>query len=141
MGAGVVPGMTIKGPFIMFRYKRRTVNGIRVYEHRYLMAQHLGRELEFNEFVHHINGDTFDNDLKNLQLVSPSEHNSLHYSESLGKYQRDVKTPYKDGKYRCSRCREYKEATQYHKNSCRKHGINSKCIKCIREMKLWRKYR
>jgi lambda repressor-like predicted transcriptional regulator len=37
-------------------------------EHRFVMAQALGRPLERHETVHHINGDTRDNRLGNLQL-------------------------------------------------------------------------
>lgn len=41
-----------------------------VLEHRYVMEQHLGRELFKGETVHHINGDRTFNDLSNLELFS-----------------------------------------------------------------------
>lgn len=42
-------------------------NGIRL--HRYLMQKHLGRKLERNELVAHIDGDIRNNDISNLKIV------------------------------------------------------------------------
>lgn len=50
----------------------------RVYEHRYVMEQHLGRRLRRDEHVHHIDGDKTNNALSNLRLLTEAEHKSLH---------------------------------------------------------------
>jgi len=51
--------------------------------HRYVFEQFLGRKLYKNEQVHHINGDTLDNDINNLILLSRSEHRKTHNSLQL----------------------------------------------------------
>lgn len=56
-------------------YYRVTVNGKRMLKHRYILEQHLGRELKSGEVVHHIDHNPSNNELENLMLFSShSEH-------------------------------------------------------------------
>ena len=58
--------------------KLHMADGSLVYEHRYVMEQHLGRPLLPGEDVHHINKDKADNRVENLRIVNKTEHSSLH---------------------------------------------------------------
>lgn len=52
-----------------------------VAKHRLIMEREIGRYLTDDEVVHHINHKRDDNRLENLQLMTKSEHMSMHMKE------------------------------------------------------------
>jgi hypothetical protein len=67
------------GSVTHYGYRMIRVNGRRVFEHRYVMEQHIGRPLNRREVVHHKDGNKLNNDISNLELLeSQSEHTETH---------------------------------------------------------------
>ena len=61
--------------------KNRNGKTVRVLEHRYVMAKHLGRDLSSSEIVHHIDCDFTNDRIGNLHLFNNrSEHRKAHHS-------------------------------------------------------------
>lgn len=53
----------------------------KVYEHILVMCNHIGRKLNSNECVHHIDRNKTNNNLNNLLLLTLEEHARLHAKE------------------------------------------------------------
>lgn len=115
-------------------YKMLLIDGKTISEHRYVMEQHIGRKLQKNEVVHHINHDHRDNRIENLMIMDPTSHAKYHCTLSNhGKWTRDSshskckdcgtneRPHYMNGM--CERCVERKrliKRREYNKESCRK---------------------
>lgn len=68
-----------------------------VAEHRLVMEMYIGRILESNEIIHHINGIRNDNRIENLVLTTASEH-MKKYHPDMG-----METRFKKGWNKCEK--------------------------------------
>jgi len=81
-----IPGHSLNSGYIFVMSKdhpHRNRDGY-VRQHRLVMEEHLGRYLDKNEIVHHIDGNKLNNSLDNLEVITRVEHARSHYEEKLG---------------------------------------------------------
>lgn len=60
------------------KYASKVINGRKQYIHRHVMEEQLGRELEPNEHVYHLNGDPSDNRPENLVIIKKKMSHDIH---------------------------------------------------------------
>lgn len=70
---------------IVRNHPNRTKNDYVLY-HRIIMENHLGRLLNSNEVVHHIDGNKKNNVIDNLSVMTAKEHGALHHEHDLSKH-------------------------------------------------------
>lgn len=66
------------------KYEEIRINGKRYLKHRYVWESNNGKIPSGYE-VHHINGNTHDNDISNLTLMPKNEHRSYHAKRQIGR--------------------------------------------------------
>jgi hypothetical protein len=71
--------------------------------HRLIYEEHHGVVLPPDVIVHHLNEDTLDNRVENLEAVSRAGHPKRHTSAV------------REGERRCGRCRKWKATSEFHK--------------------------
>jgi hypothetical protein len=81
-----------------------------VLEHRLVIEKDLGRYLNADEHIHHINGDRQDNRIENLQLVTLAEHRKIHNTIINGNIQNRI----------CIKCKSNKTTIR---SSGKKKGV------------------
>lgn len=64
------------------RYIQKRVGNKVLTLHRYIMQKYLGHELARYEHVHHINGNIYDNHIRNLQILNWSDHAKQHPADT-----------------------------------------------------------
>ena len=66
-----------KGLVMKRNRKTIVINGLKVSESRYIWEKYNGT-IPKGMFIHHINGNGFDNRIENLQMVTRKEHGKIH---------------------------------------------------------------
>lgn len=79
-----------------YLYIRETKGAKQKAHHRYVMEQHLGRELFTHETVHHLNGDRKDNRIENLELWSKAQPYGQRVKDKVEHYIAFLKERYTD---------------------------------------------
>lgn len=75
--------------FIDYEHPLAVGNSGKVYLHRHVASVSLGRWLNSNEHVHHIDCNRQNNNPSNLQVLSNDEHNKIHHPSPL----QDIECP------------------------------------------------
>lgn len=101
------------------RYPRVYVAGKRLCIHRLVAEAKLGRKLQADEIVHHLNGIVSDNRPENLLVCTQAEHCRMHQRE------RALAACGNADYYKCAYCKAYDDPKNM--KPSRKAFYHSKC--------------
>lgn len=77
---GIRSNRWIDGRSFVNQYVVARIGGAYIYEHRAVAEEILGRRLQRDEQVHHIDKNTRNNDPRNLIVISDDDHTRLHHA-------------------------------------------------------------
>ena len=102
---------------IVKNHPKRTKRGY-VLLHRIIMEIYLGRLLENDEIVHHVDYNKVNNKLSNLELMLYTEHIKLHMKDKTRKYV-ILKCPWCNNEFELSHNNSYlSKKSKYSCNCC-----------------------
>lgn len=68
----------LKKIYLFGKYPAVTIGKDKLHVHRLIYQFSIGRKLDRNEYVHHVNRNKLDSTLCNLELIDSSTHQSIH---------------------------------------------------------------
>jgi hypothetical protein len=99
---------------------------------RRLMEKFLGRKLDRFEYVHHKDEDYTNNNIDNLEVLSPKEHTHKHFPlHGIPRHQRPGRRSYMQSYNRrtltavCANCSQSFPQDRYEKSECCSHSCAS----------------
>jgi hypothetical protein len=127
--------------YIPSKYRFIKVRGRSIRLARYLIEQKLKRKLSSNECIHHIDGNTLNDDLSNIELLDRSDHSREHIRRG------DI-IPFggcKGMKHRithedsnlawCGHCKKFLPKSEFGKDSKNWSGVKRWCKSCRKQEK------